>query len=791
MLKNYFKIAWRNLGKNKIYSAINIVGLAVGMAVAILISLWIKDEVSFNKDFQNYNHIVKVIHNSFNGKDISTTTSAPIPLALELRENYATDFTRLALTKYSGSHIFAIDDKKLSRNGLYAEPEFAEILSLHMVQGSLKGLQDPSSIMISQSMAEAVFGDQDPINKMLKIDNKDYVKVSGVYEDFANNTDFKEVDFLLSWSYLVSTTSWIRDAYNYWDDNSFFIYAQIAENKDIAEVSAKVKNVLVGKPGRFDKPEVILQPMSRWHLYSEFKQGVNTGGAIQYVWMFGLIGLFVLLLACINFMNLSTARSQKRAKEVGIRKSLGSAREQLTVQFLSESILIAGLALVLSIFLVWLALPGFNNLANKDIQFPWINLEFWAIIIGFMIITGLISGSYPALYLSSFNPTSVLKGTFKAGRFAAVPRKVLVVFQFTVSVSLIIGTVIIFQQIQYAKNRPIGYDRDGLITIHKNTPDLYGKYDVLRNELINSGAAVNMAESISPATEVYLRSMTFDWPGKNPDIDPGFNASWVTHDYGKTVGWQFVNGRDFSRDFPTDTSAVVINEAAARYMDLEDPLNATIKFHGDNFHIVGVIKDVVMESPFAEVVPIIFMINYNNVGVITIKTNPEMSMSESLVKIETIFKGYNPASPFVYSFVDDDYAKKFDAEQRIGSLATFFAVFAVFISCLGIFGLASFMAEQRIKEIGVRKVLGATVLNLWGLLSKDFIVLVLVSILIAIPASWYFMHNWLQAYEYRTGISLWIFVATTIGVITITLVTVSFQAVKAAVANPVDSLRDE
>lgn len=791
MLKNYIKIAWRNLGKNKVYSAINIVGLAVGMAVAVLISLWIKDEVFFNKDFQNYDRIVKVIHNSFDGKDISTTTTAPIPLALELRENYADAFTRVALTKYGGSHIFAIDDKKLSRNGLYAEPEFAEILSLQMVQGSLQGLRDPSSIMISQSMAKSIFGDQDPINKMLKVDNKDYVKVSGVYEDFAHNTDFKEVEFLLSWSYLTSTTSWIRDSYNYWDDNSFLIYAQVAENKDITEVSTKVKSVLVDKPGRFDKPEVILQPMSRWHLYSEFKQGINTGGAIQYVWMFGLIGLFVLLLACINFMNLSTARSQKRAKEVGIRKTLGSAREQLIVQFLSESVLITGLALVLSVFLVWLFLPSFNNLANKDIQFPWTNLEFWTIIIGFVIITGLISGSYPALYLSSFNPISVLKGTFKAGRFAASSRKVLVVFQFTVSVFLIIGTIIIFQQIQYAKNRPVGYDRVGLISIHMNTPDLYGKYDVLRNELINSGAAVNMAESVSPATEVYLRSMTFDWPGKNPDIDPGFNASWVTHDYGKTVGWQFVNGRDFSRDFSTDTNAMVINEAAARYMDLEDPLNTIIKFHGGSFHIIGVIKDVVMESPFAEIIPTIFMMNYDNVGVITIKADSEMSMSESLAKIETIFKKYNPASPFVYSFVDDDYAKKFDAEQRIGSLATFFAVFAVFISCLGIFGLSSFMAEQRFKEIGVRKVLGATVLNLLGLLSKEFILLVFFATLIAMPASWYFMHNWLQTYEYRTGISLWVFVSTTIGAIAITLLTVSFQAVKAATANPVDSLRDE
>jgi len=790
MIQNYIKIAWRNLIKNKIYSVINIVGLAVGMTVAILISLWIKDEISFNKDFKNYDQIVRVIQNSSDGKNVSTYTTVSIPLELELREKYSTDFEKLALSKYSGSHIFTFGDKKLSRGGIYAEPDMTEILSLSMVGGSLHGLQDPSSVMINQSMAKAIFGETDPINKIIKLDNKADLKVSGVFEDFAHNTEFKDVDYLLPWSYLLIEQPWVKEAYNQWNNNSFFLYAQLANHVDIAKVSSKVKGQLVGKPDRFDKPEVILQPMSRWHLYSEYKQGKNTGGAIQYVWMFGLIGFFVLLLACINFMNLSTARSQKRAKEVGIRKTLGSARKHLILQFLSESVLITGLAFILSVLFLWLALSEFNSLADKAIVFPWTSTPFWLLIIGFMIITGLIAGSYPAFYLSSFNPTSVLKGTFQAGRFASIPRKVLVVFQFTVSVSLIIGTIVIFQQIQYAKNRPIGYDREGLITIYM-TSDLYGKYDILRNELINSRAAINMAEASNPATDVNAHLIGFDWPGKNPDINPGFSVSWVTPDFGKTVGWQFVDGRDFSRDFSTDSNAMIVNEAAARYMQLKNPLSETIKFDDDNFQVVGIIKDVVMESPFAQAVPTIFMMDYENVGVITIKANPAISMSESLSRIETIFKKYDPASPFDYSFVDADYAKKFAVESRIGTLTTFFAVFAIFISCLGIFGLASFMAEQRIKEIGIRKVLGATVLNLWSLLSKDFIALVLISVLIATPISWYFMHNWLQAYEYRTGISIWAFIATTFGSIAITLVTVSFQAVKAAIANPVDSLRDE
>jgi len=791
MLKNYFKIAWRNLVKNKVYSTINIVGLAVGMAVAMLIALWIWDELSYNKSFKSYDRIVQFIHNSTNGNDVSTYPTIPIPLVLELRNKYASDFKHLALSRFQESHILAFGDKKVNETGIYAEPEMPQILSLKMVKGALLGIQDESSIMISESLAKIIFGKADPLNKLLLTDDKKSYKISGVFNDFAQNTDFKDVNFLMPWAALVAEKKWIKNDYTQWNDNSFFLYGELSDNADLSKVNAKVKTILVGKPDRNDKPEIILQPMRKWHLYNEFKQGKNTGGAIQYVWLFGLIGLFVLLLACINFMNLSTARSQIRAKEVGVRKAIGSQRKQLIFQFLSESVLIAFLALLLAVLLVQLALPSFNLLADKQLHFPWTSGLFWLTVLVFTMLTGLISGSYPALYLSSFNTIKVLKGTFKVGRFAALPRQVLVVLQFTISVSIIIGTIVVFKQIQYAKNRPLGYDKNGLITVNRSTPNLYGKYDLLRSELLHSGAALNMAEASNSATNVGAHLIGFEWPGKDPNLNTDISISWVTQDFGKTVGWHFDGGRDFSRQFKTDTAAMVLNEAAVKHMKLKNPVGETVKFDGKPYRVIGVIKNVLMESPYEQVPPTVFFMNYDQVGVITIRLNPKMGTSQSISKIKAIFEKLDPAAPFDFRFVDEDFAKKFAIEQRIGSLATFFAVFAVLISCLGIFGLASFIAEQRVKEIGIRKVLGATVFNLWGLLSKDFLVLVSISFLIAIPASWYFMHNWLQHYEYRTGISVWIFVITAIGTILITLLTVSFQAVKAALANPVKSLRSE
>ena len=775
------------------YSFINILGLSAGITVALLISLWIWDEVSYNKSFENYGHIAKLMQHSTNSGAINTYDEMPIPLTAELRNRFGADFKRLALASSNSSHIIVSGDKKLSNRGSFVQPEFPEIFSLEMLSGSRTSLNDPTAIIISESLAEAIFGKDDPMNKIMSIDNRATLKVAGIYKDFAHNSDFREISFLVPWQVYVDINNWVRGAQKNWDDNSFFIFAQLADQSTAEKVSAKINKLLTGHD-RKDKPETFLHPISRWHLYSEFKNGKNVGGEIEFVWLFGIIGFFILLLACINFMNLSTARSEKRAKEVGIRKAIGSQRKQLVIQFLSESVLLAFLAFFLALALVEISLPWFNKLAGKQMQILWSNSFFWLAAIGFILFTGIISGSYPALFLSSFNPVKVLKGTFKSGRFSSLPRKILVVLQFTISVSLIIGTIIIFKQILHAKDRPVGYTREGLITINMNTPDLYGHYGSIRTDLINTGTVENMSESSSPTTDIWSNQSGFDWNGKDPNVVPSFGTIAVTHTYGKTVGWQFIDGRDFSTDYSSDSAAMILNEAAVKYMGLKNPVGSTVKRIGQKnptYHVIGVVRNMVMESPFDPIKPTIFLLDYEWANVINIKINHSVSMHEALSKIENVFKKYNPSSPFIYKFADDEYAKKFEAEERIGKLATFFALLAIFISCLGLFGLASFIAEQRTREIGVRKVLGASVLNVWGLLSKDFILLILISFFIAIPVSYYLMHRWLENYAYRTTISWQIFVIVGMATVLLTMITVGFQAIKAALANPVKSLRTE
>ncbi|WP_026997705.1 ABC transporter permease [Flectobacillus major] len=794
MIQNYLKIALRALLRNKVYSFINIAGLATGMAVAMLIGLWIYDETSYNKYHQNYDRIAQVSqHNIFNGQK-STQVSNPAVMAEEIKSHYASDFKYVLQSSWTSTHILTYGEKKFTKSGNYFEPQVTDMLSLKMLKGTREGLKEPNSILLSESVAKAYFGDTDPMNKLIKVDNKEVVKITGVYEDLPYNSSFKEMEYILPWELYLITNPWIKKMENPWGSNFTQTFAQLADNADMDKVSQKIINVKLNKVGseaKRYKPEVFLQPMSKWHLYGEFKDGINVGGRIEFVWLFGIIGIFVLLLACINFMNLSTARSEKRAKEVGVRKAIGSARSQLIIQFLSESLVVVVFAFVLSILLVQLILPFFNEVADKKMTILWTNPFFWLLGLSFSLLTGLIAGSYPALYLSSFQPVKVLKGTFRVGRFAAIPRKVLVVLQFTVSVTLIIGTIVVFRQIEHAKNRPIGYNRDGLITMYMATPDVHNHFEAIRTELKSSGSIVEMTESGSPTTEVWNTNGGFQWEGKDPNLAVDFPNNGVTYEYGKTVGWQFANGRDFSREFATDSLAFVLNESAVKFIGLKNPIGATITWENRPFKVIGVIKDMVVQSPYKPVRPSLFHISKDQENVLIIKMNPKISSRVALSKIETVFRKYNPAAPFEYTFVDDEYAKKFGNEERVGKLATFFAALAIFISCLGIFGLASFVAEQRTKEIGIRKVLGATVLNLWQLLSKDFVFLVMTSLFLATPIAYFFMNNWLKKYEYRSDISWWIFVVAGLGALSITLFTVSYQAIKAALANPVKSLRTE
>lgn len=794
MFKNYFKIAWRNLIKSKGYSAINIGGLAVGMAVAMLIGLWVNDELSFDKYHKNYDRIAQVMqHAAFNGK-WETQNSNPALMGPELRAKYSSDFKYVVQASWGGEYLINFGDKSITKSGNYFEPDAPEMLTLKMLKGTRAGLKDPYSIMLSASAAEAIFGKQDPMNKIVKLDRSVDVKVTGVYEDLPDNTTFSQIKVMTPWELWLIQNPWARQMKEPWNSNFSQTYVQIADNADMEKVSAKIRNVKLNNVNKEDakyKWAVFLQPMRKWNLYNEFKNGVNTGGNIRYVWLFGMIGIFVLILACINFMNLATARSEKRAKEVGIRKAIGSLRSQLIKQFFAESYVVVLLSFVFCLILVALLLPLFNDVAGKKISMPWANPEFWIFSLLFVIITGLLSGSYPALYLSSFQPLKVLKGTFRVGRFASVPRKVLVVLQFTVSVMLIIGTIIVYQQIQYAKNRPIGYTRNGLINLTMEK-EIKEHYDAIKTELKNAGIIEEMAGAGSPLTQVWNTNGGFEWEGKDPNLAVDFPNNTVAYEFGKTVNWKIKLGRDFSREFATDSVAFIINQSAANFLGFDNPVGKILKWNGTPFTIIGVVNDIMQESPFYPVRPTLYHIeSYDNMYNLVVRLNPKQNAKQSLSKIEQVWKKYVPTVPFNYKFVDERFGAKFQAEERIGKLSSYFAVLAVFISCLGLFGMANFVAEQRTKEIGIRKVLGASVTNLWRLLSTEFIVLVFFSCIVAAPVAYYYLNNWLKNYDYRITISWEVFALAALAALAITVVTVSYQAIKAAIANPVKSLRTE
>ena len=791
MLRNYLKIAFRNFTKHKTYSAINIAGLATGMAVAMLIGLWVWNEFAYNQTYANYDRIAKVMQNqTFNDK-IDTWSGQAMQLAPELRSSYGGHFKYVVTADYPGDHLLSLGSQKITKNGNFIEPDITEMLALKMLKGTRAGLRDPFSILLSESAAKALFGDADPLNKLINLDKKWAVKVTGVYADLPQNSSFQDLAFIAPWALKKKDLpEWLD-----WGNSWFQTFVQIADKADMGKVSAGIKDAKLNKvrhsgDARF-KPELFLLPMPNWHLYSEFKNGVNVGGQIQYVWLFSIIGFFVLLLACINFMNLSTARSEKRAREVGVRKAIGSVRQQIMLQFFSESFLVVSIAFALALLLVLLVLPGFNSVADRQISIPWSSPLFWIFSLGFSVLTSLVAGSYPAVYLSSFQPVKVLKGTFRVGRFATLPRKVLVVVQFTVSITLIIGTLIVFQQIEFAKNRPVGYSRSSLLSIPIKTDALITHFATFRDELLNTGAVEEVAATDSPITNTYVTNSGLSWKGKVPNMADEFVTLRVTHEFGKMIGWQMKEGRDFSKKFSTDSTGFILNEAAVAYMGLKNPINEIIQWDNEKYKVIGVVKNLITQSPYEPVKQTIFFISYKRLSLVTLKINPAKSASEALAKIEAVYKKYDPDNPLDYKFADEEYAKKFGEEERIGKLASFFSILAIFISCLGLFGLASFVMEQRTKEIGIRKVMGASMANLWQLLSRDFVVLVVISLLIAGPMAWYFMQLWIQKYTYRTELSWWIFAASGAGALLITLLTVSFQSVKAALMNPVKSLRSE
>lgn len=794
MYKSYFKIGWRNLLRNKGYSAINIGGLAVGMAVSMLIAFWVSDELSFNKYNPNYARIAQVMQNLTFNSETNTQPAIPIPLKGALEKSYGNDFEYLVLSSWTNEHILSSGETKISRTGNYMDVDAPKLLSLKMLSGTRDGLHDPASILLSESTAKALFGEKDPINALMKIDNRLDVKVTGVYADLPFNSELNGLAFVAPWSLYITSEPWIKYAMAQWGNNSFQLFVQLAPNADMSAVSNRIRKLIYdlgNENEKATKPEIFLHPMKDWHLRANWENGAQTGGRIQYVWLFGIVGIIVMLLACINFMNLSTARAEQRAREVGIRKAIGSVRHQLISQFFGESLLSVSLAFLLAIGLVLIAMPSFSMLAEKRITFPYDNIYFWLACGGFMALTVAMSGSYPALYLSSFKPVKVLRATFRAGRLASLPRQVLVVLQFSVSVVLIIATVVVFSQIQFTKNRPVGHEVNGILMIEmKSSGDFHGKYDLLRSELKNSGAVEEMAESSGPLSDIWSTSGGFNWQGMDPGVPHEFGTVWVTHEFGKTVGWEIEAGRDFSRDFPSDSSAIIINEAAADLMGLQNPVGQVIQWNDRDYTVIAVVKDFLL-VPYRAGFQTVYFNNYDIVNWMELRLNPKLSPGEALTKIEEVFKKHLSNVPFDYKFADQEYERKFAMEERIGKLSGIFAILAIFISCLGLFGLASFIAEKRTKEIGIRKVVGASVFNLWRMLSRDFVVLVIISCSIAIPVSYAFMTHWLQNYEYHTHISWWMLAGAACGAIAITLLTVSYQAIKAALMNPVKSLRAE
>ena len=789
MLKNYLKIAWRSLLQNKGLAFINIFGLAIGMAFALLIGLWIQYETSFDAFHENKDRLALIRKNTLFNNEKNTAAAMPLPLYDELKRNYP-EIKRLSRIEGSIEHSLMVGNNKFNKKGMYVDPDFLQMLTFPLAKGNAAtALNDPNAIVLTETLATALFGKEDPIGKSIKINNQHTMQVTAVAKDVPDNSSLT-FEFLAPFAFKLQHDEQIKNIQTQWGNNFLKYIVEIKEGNSMEALSKKISPLLMQKRKDGITQHMFLHPMRKWHLRNEFKEWKNTGGRIEYVRLFTIIGIFVLLIACINFMNLSTARSEKRAKEVGIRKAVGSQRAQLIVQFLSESMLTAFLAFLISILLTQLLLPLLKDIGFEKIHFRFGDVSLWASALGVCIITGLIAGSYPALYLSSFTPVKVLKGTIRQSLAAISFRKGLVVLQFAISIGLIVCTVIVFQQIEHAKDRHLCYNPDNLISINSSN-DLTKNYEVYKQELLNTGYIESVAQASSPMTAIYNSWSDFTWQGKDPHANTSFDVTMVDWDYQKTVGLTMKQGRSFSQEFKTDTNAVIINEAAAKLIGYKDPLDKFINLGDSKLTIIGVSQNVVMRDPFKPVSPALILFNVKDPSNIFLRPKPSAIMKKALAAIQSVTEKYNPSLPFEYKFVNEEFAQKFTIENQVGKLAGILAALAIFISCLGLFGLAAFMAERRTKEIGIRKVLGASVANLWMLLSKEFVILVILACLIASPLAFWLMHNWLQKYDYRISINSWVFAIAGLLAVIIALFTVSAQAVKAALANPVKALRTE
>jgi ABC-type antimicrobial peptide transport system permease subunit len=786
MLKNYWKIAVRNLLRSKGFSFLNIAGLALGMASATLILLWIQHERSYDAFHEKDARLYELMTHHFADGKWSSGISTPdiMPPAIKKDCPEVEDIVRMT---WNSDLLFNYKDKAIKAEGAATDTGFLTTFSFPLLKGDAKtALRDPYSIVVTEQMARKVFGNEDPMDKVVKMDNKDNFKVTGVLKDLPDNSQFN-FEFIMSYNFMTMKGYVDSD----WTDVNARAFVLLKPHTSSGTVNARLKDMIRQYSGNRTSEEAFIYPLNRMRLYSDFENKKPSGGRITTVRIFGLVAALILLIACINFMNLSTARSERRSREVGVRKVVGAGRGSLILQFLCESLLIAFVAGMLALVIVEASLPAFGKLTGKHLVIGYASPYFWLCALGFVLITGLLAGSYPAFFLSSFRPAAVLKGGFLKINALLTPRKVLVVTQFTIAVVLIVSSLVIARQIQYAEGRRTGYDQGNLIYMQMEG-DIRSHFLAIRQAILQSGAATAVSMTTSPLTQIFSMGSSLRWEGMAPNTHISFMRTGSTGNLVKAAGLKLVEGRDIDPDtYPTDSTACLLNETAVKAMGIKSPVGQWIFDDPVRWHVVGVVKDFVTGSPYEPILPMIVKGPKFYMGTMHIKLNGEQPARQNLAALEKIFKIYNPSYPFEYHFIDADYANKFNNERLTGELAALFAGLTILISCLGLFGLAAYMAESRTKEIGIRKVLGASVVNISLLLSSGFVRLVLISIMVATPVAWYVTNRWLQGYSYRVNVQWWWFAAAGLAAVCIAVLAVSTQSVKAALANPVKSLRSE
>ncbi len=784
MFKNYFKIAWRNIFRSKTFSVINILGLALGLTCSILIMLWVQDEKSIDAFHKNGDRLYQLYERVLINKQSEVFRDAPALMPNELKKIYPEVQYACGLAGY-GTGTFAVGDKILKDDGAYAGADFFKMFSYKLLQGNAQtALSSKVGIVISRKMAEAFFGNpQTAMGKTILYQNFLNFKVTGVFENFSPHSSFK-FDYLINWETYLGLNAWASN----WESNGATAYIMLRKDASASAFEKKLTHFIDNYVK--DKFDFGMQPFGDIYLHNQFRNGVVSGGRIEYINLFTIVAIFILLIACINFMNLTTARSIKRAKEIGIRKVSGAARATLIRQFIGEAILITFFAALIALGFVTILLPAFNNYTGKEILLPFNEFSFWISLFGLVLITGIISGSYPALFLSSFNAVQVLKGTLKFSSSAVYFRKGLVVFQFVLSTVFIIGTIVVSKQVDYIQTKNLGYNRENLLYISFEG-DLAAKYNLFKMQALNIPGVTLISRIANSSTVITSGTTDVDWEGKGPGDDADFKGASIGYDFIKTMGIQMLNGRDFSKDFASDSAGYIINEVTARKMGHGNPVGRSLTLGEKKGTIIGVVKDFHFNSLHEPIKPLILYFGEaEDWGIALVKIDGAKT-KQALQGLQKICKQINPGFPFTYKFSDEEYANLYKSEQMIGSLSTWFAVLAVFISCLGLLGLVMFTAEQRTKEIGIRKVLGASVSGIVQLLSIDFLKLVIAAIVIATPLAWWAMNKWLEDYYYRVDISWWVFALAGLLAIIIAIATICFQAIKAAIANPVKSLRTE